>query len=255
MFSRHVQMREDRVALEHHVGRPLVGRHRRHRLAVDEDLALRSGTRSRRACAAAWSCRSPRAPAARRTRRARMSNETSSTACTGPKCLEMSRRRDDGVVVACHDRSECRRLAGLHAAPPHHLGEDDEDEGERPGCSCRAPARRAAWSGKRSWLQMKIGSVASVPLRKKAMHELVERDGEGQQQARDDAGQRQRKGHPPERHPAVLAQIERGLLEALVEAFEARRSAPACENGMQSRTWPAPIVHSDELDDRRPCAG
>ena len=36
----HVQVRKDRVRLEHHVRRPLVGRDQRRRLIVDEDLAL-----------------------------------------------------------------------------------------------------------------------------------------------------------------------------------------------------------------------
>ena len=54
-------MRENGVALEHHVGRPLIGGNAGHGLAIDEDLARCWAARTRRACAGAWSCRSPSA--------------------------------------------------------------------------------------------------------------------------------------------------------------------------------------------------
>ena len=62
-----VQVGKDRVILEHHVHRPAVRRHRRHRLTVDEHLSLRGRLESRRESAARWSCRTPRVRGARRT--------------------------------------------------------------------------------------------------------------------------------------------------------------------------------------------
>ncbi len=43
----HAHMREERVGLEHHVHRPVIGRHVRHVLTVDEDLAARGRLEAR----------------------------------------------------------------------------------------------------------------------------------------------------------------------------------------------------------------
>ena len=43
----HVQMRKDGVALKHHVHRPAIRRHRRHRLSVDEHFSFRRRLESR----------------------------------------------------------------------------------------------------------------------------------------------------------------------------------------------------------------
>ena len=83
----HVEMRKNRVGLEHHVRRPQVRRRVGHRRAVDNRFRPRWETRSRRSSAATWSCRSPTAPAARRTRRAGSRCCASSTATTAPKRL------------------------------------------------------------------------------------------------------------------------------------------------------------------------
>ena len=64
----HAQVREQRVALEHHVHRPLVRRQRRPGPARRARCGRRWASRSRPACAAACSCRSPRSRAARRSR-------------------------------------------------------------------------------------------------------------------------------------------------------------------------------------------
>ena len=62
-----VQVREQRVALEHRVHRPLVRLAVRDVEVAEVDRARRSAPRARRPCAASWSCRSPRGRAARRT--------------------------------------------------------------------------------------------------------------------------------------------------------------------------------------------
>ncbi len=67
--ARDVEVREQRVLLEDHVDRPLVGRVVRDVAAAKQDPAGRSAARSRRSSEASWSCRSPMARAARRTRR------------------------------------------------------------------------------------------------------------------------------------------------------------------------------------------
>ena len=59
-----VEVGEQRVALEDGVDRALVGRGLRDVDAVDEDLPVGRAARSRRACAAWWSCRTRRARAA-----------------------------------------------------------------------------------------------------------------------------------------------------------------------------------------------
>ncbi len=61
-------VREQRVLLEHRVDVPLVRRHRRDVVALEQDGARRSGARTRRSSSAASSCRSPTVRAARRTR-------------------------------------------------------------------------------------------------------------------------------------------------------------------------------------------
>ena len=66
LLHRHV--REERVGLEHHVGRPLVGRHARSCPARRSRSARRSASRSRRASAAASTCRSPSRRAGRTAR-------------------------------------------------------------------------------------------------------------------------------------------------------------------------------------------
>ena len=79
-----VEMREDGVALEHHVGRPAVGRECRPSAGRRWRSSRRSGCRSRRSSGAAWSCRSPTARAARRTRLRGWSASASSSALKAP---------------------------------------------------------------------------------------------------------------------------------------------------------------------------
>ena len=97
------QVREERVGLEDGVDVALVRRVLRDVLAAEEDACRRSGPRSRRSCAASWSCRSRTGPAARRTRRA---------ASPGPERPRRSSRRSASSPA----RAGCpvRRSPGRH---------------------------------------------------------------------------------------------------------------------------------------------
>ena len=66
-----VHVGPERVALEDHAGRALLGREAGHVLAVDGDRCRWSGSRSRRSSAAASTCPSRRGRAGRRARRRR----------------------------------------------------------------------------------------------------------------------------------------------------------------------------------------
>jgi hypothetical protein len=106
---RHCQVRKDGVALEHHVGRPLVGRHGRHGLAVDEDLALgrelEAGEHAQQGGLAAAGGTEQREEFAAPDLERDIVDGAHRTEVLGDAA-----QGDEGVFVACHDCSECRWL-------------------------------------------------------------------------------------------------------------------------------------------------
>ena len=188
-MSRHVHMREERIGLEHHVDRP------RDRAARRPCRRRRSGcgphpaSRSPRAGAAAWSCRSPTGPAARRTRRARSSSETPSTAGrrVGPKRLVRPLDRGDApprlsspvlILVQARVRSalELRR---------HRLVEEQALRAPRPADRCRdRRGSPASTSARRLGVGVGVGDRVADRARRSRVEHVVD---EGERVARDAA--------------------------------------------------------------------
>ena len=107
-----VEVREQRVALEDRVDRPLVGLGEGHVLVADVDRARRSAPRARRPSAASSSCRSPTGRAARRTTPTGSSGTRSSTAMKSPNRLVTRSRRRSARRVAVPRAISCRAPSG-----------------------------------------------------------------------------------------------------------------------------------------------
>src|SRR5687767_6818247 len=160
----------------------------------------------------------PDGPSSEKNSPRRMSNETSSTALTGPKCLETPWIEIMLSLMAM--ASECSRLAGLDTAAAQPLRHDhDNDRGREDGAAERQGWRQLVGKPQLAVEEHRQRLVGAA--QEERHHELVERDGEAHQQAGDDAGQRDRESDAPERHPGAFAEIGGGLLQSLVEAFQA----------------------------------
>ncbi len=143
--------------------------------------------RSPRACAAAWSCRSRRGPAGRRTRRAGCRARHRRSAVTGPNVL--TRRTSmieimlslDAMSPASMPVAGARRRGGSSSAVPseHERGQQDQ----------RAQsAGRWRQLGGKAQLAPDVDRQGLVgAAEEEGEDELVERDGEADQQAGDDA--------------------------------------------------------------------
>ena len=97
---RDVEMREQRVVLEHHVDRPPVGRHADHRLARRSRPRPRSAARSRRSGAAQVVLPQPDGPRKEWNEPRGISNEMASTATTAPNRLVTPRNSTSTGALA-----------------------------------------------------------------------------------------------------------------------------------------------------------
>ncbi len=108
-----VEVREQRVALEDRVDRPLVGLGVGDVLAGQRDRARRSASPARPPSAAWWSCRSRTGRAARRTSRAVRRGRGRGRRRTAPKCLVSLRSASPSYDDAS---AGCRRSGGCASA-------------------------------------------------------------------------------------------------------------------------------------------
>ena len=163
-------------------------------------------------------------------------SETSSAPRTSRKTSRHAAQAMIGIGRAIMPPSRARCRSALDARRSSS-GTMHEQTSEPTRIASPAPGRRAA--GRESAAGSRCRAAGwSRAAEEEGEDELVERDGEADQEAGDDAGHDQRQGDPPEGHPAGLAEVERGLLQAAVEAQEAARRTEMA-NGRQNRTWPA----------------
>ena len=149
---------------------------------------------------------------------------------TLPKLLRDVAQCDDSASLSPCAQSRLRSGSRRAAQP---LGEGDEHDGAE---RMQLPsARTRAACGKAQLAPDVDRQRRVVPVRKKASMNSSNEMREAEQQARDDARQRQRQRHPPEgRASGVSPRSTRRFLEAAVEALEAATSAPASRRACRS---------------------
>ena len=249
MFSRTREVREDRVVLEHHVGRrggsaarPDIG------CPSIQDLAAGRTSRNRPAGAAASSCRSPTAPAARRTRLGAMSKLACVDRLDGPVMLGDRAQRDEAPGAGHGATAVARGCSPLRRS---HLGEGHQQRSSRCRMQLPSASTPGSFCGKRSWLKMKTGSVGLVAGQEGCDHIFVERGAEAEQQAGHDAGPGQRKGHAQEGLPGVEAEIGEPPPRDCGRSPPAARSCTSIASGTHSMTCPSRHREERELEAER----
>ncbi len=199
----------------------------------------RMAARILQACAGGLSCRSRMDPAVEKNSPRRMSNETPSTALTVPKSFDTSL-----ISITVPAVSVMSDVSGAFDGTPRRRRNlrHDHDDGREHQDACAQGQHSGQLVGK-AQLAEELDVAASVRCpTEEGEYEFIERDDEAQEQARDDApAWRAAMVTPQERHPGILAEIARGFLQALVEAFE-RDISTVIAKGMQMKMWLAPTV-------------